>query len=163
MFTLTDGNGNRFSGQHSVLIEDDRVYIDGQLTECQVGEIRVDGTISTLNILDNSTPPILRGNFSVRSGTIGELSAPTTIASFSLTDASGIAFAAPLAIARPMDEASSFDFTQPLTVVSSSLPQVASTCGKCQHYSGFFTGILPCAVHPGIDPAEAIECSDFEQ
>ena len=162
MFTLTDGSGNSFSGQHSVLIEGDRVFIDGQLTECQSGEIRAEGTISTLTIYGNLTPGILRGNFSVSSGTIGELSAPTTITNFSLTDASGIALAAPLVTACLIDEASSFDFSQPLTVVSSSLPQLASTCKNCRYYSGFFTGILPCAIHPGIDPAEAIECPDFE-
>ena len=130
MFTLIDIDGNRFSGQHSVLIENDRVSIDGDLTECQVGEIRVEGTIPTLTIHDNLTPGILRGSFSVESGTIGELSAPTTITNFSITDASGIAFDPSLAIARLIEEASSFDFSQPLTVVSSSLPEVASNCKK---------------------------------
>jgi len=46
MFTLTDSNGNSYSGQETLVIDRDCVYIDGQPTQClPTGKIEARGNI----------------------------------------------------------------------------------------------------------------------
>ena len=62
MFTLTDANGNSFSGRETLVIENDRVYIDGHLTEClSTGKIEARGNIPSASITSSVMIILLDG------------------------------------------------------------------------------------------------------